>query len=125
MDKHESQQEWEQRGPYTRSFSWRAQLGAAVFTASLRGDVGYGTKIMLWGRPWTKEDPIHDWEWGHWNQFAVKVVTLSLAAPELRKGNLPIEPTLIRELLTEAFGSNPPDATFHLPHRLSRPIQLG
>jgi hypothetical protein len=110
-------------GSFKMSFSWRAQLGAAVFMVGRQGMAGLATRIHLWGRPWTKEDPAYLWNADQWFQFAVKVVTLSVAVKELQPENLPIEPTSIEHALTVAFGPNPPDATFHLPPRQHRPAQ--
>lgn len=104
-------------GPFKMSFSWRAQLGSAVFVMGRNGDAGVATLVHLWGRPWTVDDPAYEWDTSDWYQFAVKVVTLSVAAGGQRPGNLPIEPTSIADALTAAFGPNPPDATFHLPQR--------
>lgn len=112
-------------GPFKMSFSWRAQLGAALFILGRQGVAGIATRVHLWGRPWTTEDAAYRWDADEWFQFAVKVVALSVAAKEPRQGNLPIEPTSIADALTAAFGSNPPDATFHLPPAPHRPIQPG
>lgn len=102
-------------GPFKMPFSWRLQVGAAVFVLGHQGEAGLATRVHLWGRPWTAQDPAHTWCASDWYQFAVKVVSLSLAVAGPRPGNLPIEPTSIADALTAAYGPNPPDATFHLP----------
>ncbi len=108
-------------GPFKMSFSWRAQLGAAVFVLGRQGQAGVATLVHLWGRPWTADDPAYAWGPSEWYKFAVKVVVLSVAAGGLRPGNKPIEPTSIADALTTTFGPNPPDATFHLPQKWCRP----
>ena len=107
-------------GPFTMSFSWRAQVSAALFVLGRDGVAGVATRVHLWGRPWTAGEPAVEWLESDWYQFAVKVVTLSAVAGGLRPGNLPIEPTSIDAALTQAYGPNPPDATFHLPQRSHR-----
>ncbi len=112
-------------GPFKMSFSWRAQLGAAMFVLGRQGHAGCATLVNLWGRPWTVDDPAYAWDADDWYQFAVKVVVLSVVAGGHRPGNMPIEPLSVADALTAAFGPNPPDATFHLPqrpHRLAVPV---
>lgn len=123
MEKDEINPAEAMNGPFKVSFSWRLQLGAAVFLVGRQGQAGLATRLSLWGRPWTTQDPAYLWNDDQWFQFAVKVVNLSLVVKEPRTGNLPIEPTSIEEALTAAFGPNPPDATFHLPQRPRRPPQ--
>lgn len=125
MEKDETPPAEDVNGPFTMSFSWRAQLGAAVFMVGRQGVAGLATRVSLWGRPWTKEDPAYLWNADQWFQFAVKVVTLSVAVKELQLENLPIEPTSIEAALTAAFGLNPPCATFHLPQPPHPPTQQG
>lgn len=114
----------EMNGPFKMSFSWRAQLAAALFMLGREGVAGESTRVHLWGRPYTVADPAYIWAPDQWYQFAVKVVLLSLSDSGPRLGNLPIEPTSIAAALSEAFGPNPPDATFHLPQRSHRLLAL-
>ena len=117
MDRSTMAPEGTPMGPFKLAFSWRSQVVSAFFVLGQNGEAGLRTKVLLWGRPFTVDDPAFRWGHNEWFQFAVKVAALSAAVGGRRPDNLPIEPTSIREALTEAFGPNPPDATFHLPQR--------
>lgn len=102
-------------GPFLMAFSQKAQLGAALFVLGRQGVAGLATRVHLWGRAWTVDDPCYRWNADDWLQFAVKVVHLSVVAALPRAENLPIEPTSVEAALLAAYGPSPPDATFHLP----------